>query len=140
MFAYVGLLMAIVQAGFIGYFSKRLGESKMLLIGSVVMGLGLSLIPFGPFWLQFVYFALIAVSNGMIGPAINSLISKNADPTKLGQIMGANQSFGSLSRGVGPVIAGVLYDIDYTLPYLAAGLIMTICFFTALRVVKIGIA
>jgi DHA1 family tetracycline resistance protein-like MFS transporter len=136
MFAYVGLLMAIVQAGFIGFFSKRLGESKMLLIGSVVMGLGLTLIPFGPFWLQFVYFALIAVSNGMIGPAINSLISKNADPTKLGQIMGANQSFGSLSRGIGPVIAGILYDINYAFPYLAAGLIMTVSFFVALLVVK----
>lgn len=136
MFAYVGFLMAIVQGFLIGFFSKRLGEAKMLIIGSIGMGLGLALIPFGPFWLQFVYFALIAVTNGMIGPAINSLISKNADPTKLGQIMGANQSFGSLSRGIGPVIAGTLYDIDYTLPYLAAGLIMTVCFFTALVVVK----
>jgi multidrug resistance protein len=136
MFAYVGFLMAIVQAGFIGFFSRRLGESKLLLIGSIVMGIGLTLIPFGPFWLQFIYFALIAVSNGMIGPAINSLISKNADPTKLGQIMGANQSFGSLSRGIGPVIAGMLYDVNYTLPYLAAGLIMTVSFFVALLVVK----
>jgi MFS family permease len=136
MFAYVGFLMAIVQAGFIGFFSRRLGESKMLLIGSIVMGIGLTLIPFGPFWLQFIYFALIAVSNGMIGPAINSLISKNADPTKLGQIMGANQSFGSLSRGIGPVIAGMLYDVNYTLPYVAAGLIMTVSFFVALLVVK----
>lgn len=136
MFAYVGFLMAIVQGFLIGFFSKRLGEAKMLIIGSIGMGLGLVLIPFGPFWLQFVYFALIAVTNGMIGPAINSLISKNADPTKLGQIMGANQSFGSLSRGIGPVIAGTLYDIDYTLPYLAAGLIMTACFFVALMVVK----
>lgn len=136
MFAYVGFLMAIVQGFLIGFFSKRLGEAKMLIIGSIGMGLGLALIPFGPFWLQFVYFGLIAVTNGMIGPAINSLISKNADPTKLGQIMGANQSFGSLSRGIGPVIAGTLYDIDYTLPYLAAGLIMTVCFFTALVVVK----
>lgn len=136
MFAYVGFLMAIVQGFLIGFFSKRLGEAKMLIIGSIGMGLGLVLIPFGPFWLQFVYFALIAVTNGMIGPAINSLISKNADPTKLGQIMGANQSFGSLSRGIGPVIAGTLYDIDYTFPYLAAGLIMTACFFVALMVVK----
>ena len=136
MFAYVGFLMAIVQGFLIGFFSKRLGEAKMLIIGSIGMGLGLALIPFGPFWLQFVYFGLIAVTNGMIGPAINSLISKNADPTKLGQIMGANQSFGSLSRGIGPVIAGTLYDIDYTLPYLAAGLIMTGCFFVALMVVK----
>ena len=136
MFAYVGFLMAIVQGFLIGFFSKRLGEAKMLIIGSIGMGLGLALIPFGPFWLQFVYFALIAVTNGMIGPAINSLISKNADPTKLGQIMGANQSFGSLSRGIGPVIAGTLYDIDYTFPYLVAGLIMTVCFFVALVVVK----
>ncbi|UPT67676.1 MAG: MFS transporter [Sphingobacteriales bacterium JAD_PAG50586_3] len=136
MFAYVGFLMAIVQGFFIGFFSKRLGESKMLLIGSIGMGLGLALIPFGPFYMQFIYFAIIAVSNGMIGPAINSLISKNADPTKLGQIMGANQSFGSLSRGLGPIIAGVLYDINYTFPYLAAGLIMTVCFFTAFVVVK----
>lgn len=136
MFAYVGLLMAIVQAGLIGFFSKRLGEYKMLLIGSIVMGLGLTLIPFGPFWLQFIYFALIAVSNGMLGPAINSLISKNADPHKLGQIMGANQSFGSLSRGIGPVVAGTLYDVNFTFPYITAGVFMTLALLITLKMVK----
>jgi len=136
MFAYVGLLMAIVQGGLIGFFSKRLGENKMLIIGSIMMGIGLALIPFGPFYLQFFYFALIAIANGMLGPALNSLISKNADPQKLGQTMGANQSFASLARGIGPVIAGVLYYVNYTFPYILSGLVMLLCFFVILRVIK----
>jgi len=113
-----------------------LGENKMLIIGSIMMGIGLALIPFGPFYLQFFYFALIAIANGMLGPALNSLISKNADPQKLGQTMGANQSFASLARGIGPVIAGVLYYVNYTFPYILSGLVMLLCFFVILRVIK----
>lgn len=136
MFAYVGFLMALVQGFLISFFSKRLGENKMLIIGSLLMGLGLTLIPFGPFYLQFFYFALIAVANGMLNPALNSLIAKNADPNKLGQIMGANQSFGSLARGIGPVIAGVLYYVNYTFPYILSGLVMLVCFFVVVQTVK----
>lgn len=136
MFAYVGLLMAIVQSTLIGIFSKRLGEYKMLTVGTLLMGIGLAFIPFGPFWLQFGYFAIIALANGMVGPAVNSLISKNADPTKLGQIMGANQSFGSLARGIGPIVAGAIYDIDATLPYITAGVVMFGAFMLTLKLAR----
>lgn len=136
MFAYVGLLMAIVQSTLIGVFSKRLGEYKMLTVGTLLMGIGLAFIPFGPFWLQFGYFAIIALANGMVGPAINSLISKNADPTKLGQIMGANQSFGSLARGIGPIIAGAIYDINAILPYVTAGVVMLGAFILTLKLAR----
>lgn len=137
MFAYVGLLMAFVQGGLIGFFSKRLGEYKMLFIGTLMMGVALASIPFGPFWLQFVYFAFVALANGMLGPAVNSLISKNADPRNLGQILGANQSFGSLARGIGPVCAGLLYDVHYTAPYLAAGVFMLLAFGFTLVAVRL---
>lgn len=136
MLAYVGVLMAIVQAGLIGFFSKRLGEWKMLVIGNILMGIGLAFIPFGPFWLQFIYFAFIAVANGMLGPAINSLISKNTDALNQGRIMGANQSFASLARGIGPLASGLLYSIHYTLPYITAGCIMIVCLLVTLLVVK----
>jgi MFS transporter, DHA1 family, tetracycline resistance protein len=136
MFAYVGLLMAIVQSTLIGVFSKRLGEYKMLTVGTLLMGIGLAFIPFGPFWLQFGYFAIIALANGMVGPAVNSLISKNADPTKLGQIMGANQSFGSLARGIGPIVAGAIYDINSILPYITAGVVMFGAFMLTLKLAR----
>lgn len=136
MLAYMGIVMAIVQGGLIGFFSKRFGENKMLIIGNILMCIGLVAIPFGPFFLTFIYFAVIAVANGMLGPAINALISKNANPQHLGRIMGANQSFGSLARAIGPLTAGVLYGLNYTLPYLTAGVIMLGCLFVTLRVIK----
>jgi MFS family permease len=136
MMAYVGVLMAIVQIFLIGFFSKRLGEWRMIVYGNALMAVGLGLIPFGPFWLQFIYFALVAVANGMVGPALSAMISKNTAPQHQGRVFGAYQSFGSLARGIGPLVGGILYGINFTFPYITAGLIMVLCVGVSLLLIK----
>ena len=42
-------------------------------------------------------------------PSINSLISRRAGPSEQGEVMGVAQSVGSLSRVLGPIVAGALF-------------------------------
>ena len=60
----------------------------------------------------------IALGMGLIGPSVVSLLSKRVSPQEQGSIMGITQSVASLTRTVGPVVAGALYDnIGKTSPY-----------------------
>jgi MFS family permease len=61
---------------------------------------------------------LIAAGMGLIGPSVVGLLSKRVSSQEQGSIMGITQSAASLTRTVGPVIAGVLYDhVGKTSPY-----------------------
>ena len=46
--------------------------------------------------------------------------------------MGLNNAFMSLGRSVGPVWAGMLFDINISYPYLSGGLVMLIGFVISL--------
>jgi MFS family permease len=47
---------------------------------------------------------------GAMQPSLNSLISRRAGVEEQGEVMGLAQSVGSLSRVLGPVIAGALFE------------------------------
>lgn len=101
-FAFTGLATAIVQGTLVGRMVKWFGEKKMLIYGIFFMIAGLMLLPlvgesyFIP--LELVALALIALANGCLTPSITSLISKYSEPHDVGQVLGVNQSFGSLAR------------------------------------------
>jgi MFS transporter, DHA1 family, tetracycline resistance protein len=47
---------------------------------------------------------------GAMQPSLNSLISRRAGAEEQGEVMGVAQSVGSLSRVLGPIIAGALFE------------------------------
>jgi DHA1 family tetracycline resistance protein-like MFS transporter len=109
-FAYVGVLSAILQGGLIGYFARRFGEERLLLCGLLLIGLGLLVLP-----LVHSVAALglsvsgLALGMGLTQPSANSLISRRAGGEEQGEVMGVSQSVGSLSRVLGPFAAGFLF-------------------------------
>ena len=46
---------------------------------------------------------------GAMQPSLNSLISRRAGAEEQGEMMGVAQSVGSLSRVLGPLLAGALF-------------------------------
>ncbi|MBX2972171.1 MAG: MFS transporter [Flavobacteriales bacterium] len=128
MFAAVGLASAIVQGGMIGWLQKTFGERKLMIYGCLSMAVGLGMIAFIPqslfLPLNIVSIALLALGNGCLNPTILSQLSKNAEQREQGEVLGLNQSFGSLARIVGPAIGGRLYGWHHALPYIGSGVIM----------------
>ena len=127
LFAYCGLIGAIVQGGLIGRLVKIFGEKKMIFGGLILVGISLALLPFcdstrGMGWLMG-GLALFAFSSGVYRAPTFGLISLNANEDEQGEVMGITQSLGSLARIIGPVFALGLFDIWPALPYLlCAGL------------------
>ena len=131
MFAFIGLATVIVQGGLVGRLVKKFGETKLLTYGTYLFIISLIMIPwvtpqtFLP--IELTAFALMALANGCLTPSITSLLSKSADPKDVGQVLGVNQSFGSLARAAGMGLSGFIYGIEFHLPFMVGATIMLFC-------------
>ena len=128
MFAAVGLASAIVQGGMIGWLQRTFGERRLMVFGCLSMAVGLGMIAFIPkayfLSLNILSILLLALGNGCLNPTLLSLLSRNAAQQEQGEVLGLNQSFGSLARIVGPALGGRLYEVAHGLPYIGSGLVM----------------
>jgi MFS family permease len=131
MFAFIGVVTVIVQGGMVGKLVRRFGEQRLVTAGIYLCIAAFAMIPwvtretFIPF--ELVAFSLLALANGCITPSITSLLSKSCSPVDLGQVLGVNQSFGSLARAAGMAISGVIYGIEFHMPFVLAATIMIVC-------------
>jgi len=109
-FTYVGLLSAVMQGGLIGRLTARFGEEKLLIAGLTLIALGLLVLPLArDLVLLLVSVSFLALGMGAMQPSLNSLISRRAGAEEQGEIMGVAQSVASLSRVLGPLLAGALF-------------------------------
>jgi DHA1 family tetracycline resistance protein-like MFS transporter len=132
--AFMGIIMVIVQGGLIGKLSNRLGEVRLILIGTVLMAVALVLMAQAMrLPMLYVGLAVLALGNGVVNPSLSSLASQGALPDRRGATMGVYQSAGSLARVVGPPVAGVLYDgFGIARPFLIAAVLMAVGFWAVL--------
>jgi MFS transporter, DHA1 family, tetracycline resistance protein len=126
LFAYVGILGAIIQGGLIGRLTRRFGEERLLLAGTVFLLLGLLGIPLASrVAYLFVATGLLSIGFAMAQPAISSLISRRAAAHEQGEVMGVSQSAGSLARVVGPLVAGFLFaEFGRNAPYFGGAVVL----------------
>ena len=111
-FAYVGVISAIIQGGLIGKLVKRFGELTLVIIGSLLFSASLFATPFiGPaVGLMGILLtgAVSSIGNALNAPSLSSLASKSAGAGEQGGVLGAMQSVASLARAVGPSLAAFL--------------------------------
>lgn len=128
---WIMVLMAIVMAGIQGGAMRRLagsfGERQLLLTGSVAMMISFAAIP----WMPSVGLLLIPLLTSAVGRAIShpsmmSMVSLEATPGTRGAVMGNFQSAASLARTIGPLVAGLLYDVNRDHPFVLAGGLMAV--------------
>ena len=75
------------------------------------------------FWTVLAATSLFVLPNSLVRVALTSLTSQRAGAGQ-GAAMGLSHAFMSLGRIVGPLLAGVLFDLDIRLPYLAGAAAM----------------
>ena len=125
-FAFVGVIIAIMQGGVVGRLVKKVGEEPLVLAGIVCLGVALLLLPYAPTVPSLTAdMGLLAIGNALIQPTITSLVSK-ASPFEYGGVLGVNQGLGSLARAGGPPLGGKLFDLSPThgAPFLTAAAIL----------------
>jgi len=138
LFAYIGVLITVVQGGLTGRLAKRFGERRLISVGLFCMIFGLGLLPYslGLKSLLLVLLLLIA-GHGATNPSITSLISQATSTEDQGGILGVAQSLASLARILGPVWGGFTFDaFGYPYPYLTGSVFMAVAFSLSLLAVK----
>ncbi len=137
-FALIGLVLLLVQGFLVGRMVKRIGESKIVTLGIFLAAIGYIMTP----TIEYVWFVLVsagfmALGIGLIIPALNSLISKNASREEQGEIFGVAQSLIGLALIFAPIFGGGLYDLFGSgSPFFAAGVITLVAFYFSLSVLN----
>ena len=110
-FAYAGLLGVILQGGLIGRLVKRFGETPLVTSGFLSLTAGYAVLSatFG-IPLLLVAGTLSSFGNGVLRPALTSLITQQVRSNEQGVVLGLNQSLFSVAQILGPALAGFLID------------------------------
>lgn len=124
-FAYIGVIVVVVQGGLIGPLTRRLGEKRLLVAGAVLQAVALAWLPFAsgvPGLLLAT--APLAVGSGLSSPALTALLSRFARAEDQGGTLGIGQSAAAVGRVVGPVSGTWTYAQWQPAPYLGGAVLM----------------
>lgn len=119
LFAYIGLLSAIVQGVLIGRLVKRFGEAALVITGALILTASLAALPYigepstgwhGGLAGLLVLLACMSLGNSLATPSLSSLASKSVGSAAQGGVLGMTQSAASLARAVGPYLGGWLIN------------------------------
>jgi multidrug resistance protein len=122
LFAYSGIIGAIIQGGVIGRMVKALGEPKLIAISLGMVALALGPMPFvHGYPTLLALLALLAIGSALTRPPLFGMLSNLTPAREQGATIGVAQSAGSLARIVGPIFTASLFYTSPALPYLICG-------------------
>lgn len=129
-YAYLGVIIVIVQAGLIRRLTKRFGEWPLAIIGPLFVGIGmviLAIVGIKPLLvLLLIGGGINAIGRSLQTPTLFALISHNSDPSEQGIVFGLNQGLGSIARTIGPAIAAAAFNVHISGPFVVAAVIVLI--------------
>lgn len=109
-----------------------------LFFQAIAFGL-LSIAPRFGVWALYAAGAVLALGNGLSQPSVSAYISKRADASEQGMILGTSQGFASLARAFGPALGGFLYSaVGPSFPYQTSAVGMLVALALALSLDKGG--
>lgn len=127
MFLFMGTAVSLVQAFLLGRVIEAIGEERVLRIGLLINAAGFMLVIAARGWISLTAALVVSgVGNQIMRPTNASLITKRSSMGK-GMAIGVMDSFDSLGRIVGPLLAGWLYLPGGRYPYIAAAAVLVLC-------------
>ena len=141
LFVFIGLITAVVQGGVVGWLVPRLGEIRLMVLGSLSLAIGLGSLPLtvgeSPTWLipaLLTSLFFVAVGTGLVTPTVAGFVSRVTDPRDQGRALGLLQSTASTARILGPVTFGIVSGLGgVRAPFMIASLMALIALVLALR-------
>jgi len=126
LFAYIGIWIVLTQ-GILVRVLPKIKPQKVVFYSALFLGLFLMTLVI-PENYTYIYFILpfIAISNGLLNPNSQAIISELADENAQGEIFGINQSVQSLGVAAAPLISGIIYSLDIRFPILTAGVLIVL--------------
>ena len=123
-FAFCGIMAALVQGGAIGRLVKSFGERRLIGASLLVVALSLVLMPLAAsLGTLLAALAVFSIGSGIHRAPTMGLISQLSPADEQGNTLGIAQSAGTLARVLGPTVATTLYDLWLPAPYYACAVI-----------------
>lgn len=109
--SFLGLTAALTQGLLLRKLAPLVGESALAWTGSVIGAAGFLFVAMAAgTGMLYMSILLTALGFGLSGPSLTSLISRRARAEEQGLWLGTSQAWASMTRILGPVLAGLLYD------------------------------
>ena len=122
LYAFCGVVGAVVQGGAIGRAVKLLGEPLLISVSLGLVAVAMVVLPYVQSWVGLLSaLVLLSIGSGLTRPPVFGMISILTPEHEQGSVIGVAQSAGSLARIVGPIFAATLYELHPSLPYLICG-------------------
>lgn len=128
MFIFIGIVIALVQGGFVRRRAHMIGEKKVAMMGLMSVIPGLICIGYANSTLA-IYAGLffLAIGSAMAIPTLTSLVSFFTPTHLQGRSMGVFRSLGALGRVIGPILASLIYwKFGSAYPYILGSLFLVI--------------
>lgn len=123
-FTLIGVAGVLTQIFAVAPLTKRFNLANVLAASIAGRALIFLLIPVFPVLPAFVVLAvLLGITNSFPIPLITTILSTNSTAREQGEILGINSSYLSISNAIGPVTAGLLVSINYSIPFWVTGLL-----------------
>ena len=125
-FAFAGICGVVVQGFLISPLVKRFGEAFLCITGIIFISIGMLSVAISYLnYHAYISMSLIAFGLGFFLPTISTLIVNIVSEDRRGWVLGVNQSVSSLSRIIGPAIAGFLFEFyGKNSPYIFGSIIL----------------
>lgn len=125
LFAYMGVISAIVQGGLVGRLAPRVGEKRLAVAGGLLLAVGLALVPevSSPL-LLYTSLGTLSAGSALATPSIYAVVSRRTSPAQQGAALGITQTAATLGRITGPTVAGFLIQASgLSAPFWAGALL-----------------
>lgn len=123
---WLGVVSVVIQGFVVRKMLPRVGENRLASEALILSVVGYAALAWSPAaWWLFPAIGIIAVGNGLGGPAMQGLLSRQAAAHEQGTLLGISASLSSLARVGGPLFAGAAFDhLGMSAPYWAGAVFM----------------
>lgn len=127
LFAYCGLMGALIQGAAVRPLVKYVGDENLVWISLFIAAVALLALPFSQhLGVMLVTLALFAGGSGLNRPPTMGLVSRHSPLDQQGVTMGVVQNAATLARVVGPVMATTLYHWRMSAPFVFCSLLAAV--------------
>lgn len=127
LFGYIGIWIAFTQGFLIRKVPSKFDPKKIFWTMCFVLGVSLFalILPSERIYLYLIL-PILAISNGLLGPNYQTILSNTADENAQGEIFGLNNSVQALGVSIAPLISGVLFTFSNSLPLIISSILTLI--------------
>ena len=128
-----GLISVVIQLFVVDWVVRRFGEAVVLNIFLGLAAFGFLLSIFAPSYIMFFGVTMIIfLSTSILRPVLTTLISKLAG-NEQGFAMGMNNAYMSIGNVLGPLLAGLLFDVHILYPFILGLVVLVITIIVSMK-------